>query len=118
MHSSFIPSPQSARVGHQLYWTVERPCYACHLYFRAYNRVTGRHADLGTFSTRSCHDQIQVPWVAPALSSNKIKEPSSDAEVKQYPVDKRLQPALWEYVQKTVNALRHEKYKPPFLYFF
>jgi len=96
----------------------KRSCYTCRLYFRAYNQVAGWLAGHGTFSTRSCRDRIKMPWVAPTLSSNGIEEPNSDAEVKQCLVDEHLQPALWEYVRRAVNALRDEKYKPPFLYSF
>jgi hypothetical protein len=96
----------------------KRPCFACHLYFLAYNRVAGRHASCRTFSTRPSHGQIQMPWVSPTLAFNGVEETNTDAEVKQYLVDHHLQPALWKYLQKVTNVIRDEKRKPPFLFSF
>jgi hypothetical protein len=86
----------------------KRPCYGCHLYLHAYNEIIGKHVGR-TYSSRPTHGNVRLPWASPALQTDGVECSVVDAEVRRNLVDSQLQPALWDYVDKTADAIREKR---------
>jgi hypothetical protein len=74
----------------------------------AYNEIIGKHVGR-TYSSRPTHGNVRLPWASPALQTDGVESSVVDAEVRRNLVDSQLQPALWDYVDKTADAIRENR---------
>ena len=71
---------------------------------RAYNETIGKYVGR-TYSSRPTHGNVRLPWASPALQTDGVECSVVDAEVRRNLVDSQLQPALWDYVDKTADEI-------------
>ena len=72
-------------------------------------KTIGKHVGR-TYSSRLHHGNVRLPWASPVLQTDGVECSVVDAEVRRNLVDSQLQPALWDYVDKTADEIWNRRH--------